>query len=165
MKLVGHRCRRWFFRDVKFSSPYRESTGVQNSANIFGKWRSTLDPRQLDFDCCTAFREETTSAVTILPLADISQIGHCVQFGIELHSRSRILSSTLHISQGIDMTFYETLTKTYFNPPDYTHMHSRTDINQHGRQRSSLSAVFIITPSPSVELNALTPSYNSHPVK
>ena len=35
MKLVGHRCTRLFFPDVKFSSPYRESTGVQNSANIF----------------------------------------------------------------------------------------------------------------------------------
>ena len=53
------------------------------------------------------------------------------------------------------MIFYESSTKTYFNPPDYTHMHSRTDINQHGRQliRSpSLSEVLIITPSPSAEL-------------
>ena len=43
-----------------------------------------------------------------------------------------------------------------------------TDINQHGRQlirSSSPSAVLIITPSPSVELNVLTPSNNSHPVK
>ena len=38
----GHRYTRWFFRDVKFSSPYRESTGIQNSANIFGKSRSTF---------------------------------------------------------------------------------------------------------------------------
>ena len=28
--------------DVKFSSPYRESTGVQNSSYIFGKSRSTF---------------------------------------------------------------------------------------------------------------------------
>ena len=42
MKLVGHRCTRWFFRDVKFSSPCRESTGVQNRANIFGKSRWTF---------------------------------------------------------------------------------------------------------------------------
>ena len=42
MKLVGHRCTRWFFRDVKFSSPCRESTGVQNSAIIFGKSRWTF---------------------------------------------------------------------------------------------------------------------------
>ena len=41
-KLVGRRCTRWFFRDVKLSLPYRESTGVQNSTNIFGKWRSTF---------------------------------------------------------------------------------------------------------------------------
>ena len=69
---------------------------------------------------------------------------------------------------GIDMIFYKTATKTYFNPPDYTHMHSRTDINQHGRQlirSSSPSAVLIITPSPSAELNVLTPSNNSHTVK
>ena len=74
-------------------------------------------------------------------------------------------STRLH---GIDMIFYETSTKTYFNPPDYTHMHSRTDINQHGCQlirSSSPSAVLIITPSPSGELNVLTPSNNSHPVK
>ena len=106
-------------------------------------------------------------AVTILPLADIS--GRCEQFGNELlHSRSRILSRILHISHGIDMIFYETSTKTYFNPPDYTHMHSRTDINQHGRQlirSSSPSAVLIITPSPSAELNVLTQSNNSHSVK
>ena len=59
---------------------------------------------------------------------------------------------------GIDMIFYKTSTKTYFNPPDYTHMHSRTDINQHGRQlirSSSPSAVLIITPSPLAELNVL----------
>ena len=42
MKLVGHRSTRWFFRDVKFSSPCRESTGVQSSANIFGKSRWTF---------------------------------------------------------------------------------------------------------------------------
>ena len=99
----------------------------------------------------------------------ISLFGRCEQFGNELlHSRSRILSRILHISHGIDMIFYETSTKTYFNPPDYTHMHSRTDINQHGRQlirSSSPSAVLIITPSRSAELNILTPSNNSHPVK
>ena len=37
MKLVDHRCTRWFFHDVKFSSLY-----LQNSANIFGKSRSTF---------------------------------------------------------------------------------------------------------------------------
>ena len=103
---------------------------------------------------------ESTKDVTILPLADISLFGRCEQFGNELlHSRSRILSRILHISHGIAMIFYETLTKTYFNPPDYTHMHSRTDINQHGRQlirSSSPSAVSIITPSPSAELIVLT---------
>ena len=108
-------------------------------------------------------------AVTILPLADTSLFGRCEQFGNGLqHSRSRILSRILHISHGIDMIFYETSTKTYFNPPVYTHMHSRSDINQHGRQlirTSSPSAVLIIIPSPSVELNVLTQSNNSHPVK
>ena len=42
IKLVGHRCTRWFFHDVKFSSLYLESGGVQNSASIFGKSRSTF---------------------------------------------------------------------------------------------------------------------------
>ena len=40
MKLVGHRCTRSFFHDAKFSLPYRESRGIQNSADIFGKSRS-----------------------------------------------------------------------------------------------------------------------------
>ena len=99
---------------------------------------------------------------------DTSLFGRWEQFRNELlHSRSQILSRILHISHGIDMIFYETSTKTYFNPPDYTHMHSRTNINQHGRQlicSSSPSAVLIITPSPLAELSVLTPSNNSHPV-
>ena len=77
---------------------------------------SDLEIRLLHF---FSGRNHLISAVTNLPLADISLFGRCEQFGNELlHGRSRILFRILHTSHGIDIIFYETSTKTYFNPPD-----------------------------------------------